>query len=255
MKKFTVLFLALLAFAPLAHANEEIHYPQEKWSFDGPFGTYDRASLQRGFQVYKQVCSACHGLQYLSYRNLVDIGLTELQVKALAAEVTVNDGPNDDGEMFERPGLPSDHFKSPFANEKAARAANGGALPPDLSLIIKARHDGANYVHALLTGYEKPPADIKVNPGQYYNKYFPGHQIGMPPPLNSEGQVTYIDGTKATVDQMSQDVTNFLTWAAEPKMEDRKAMGVKVMLFLIVFAGIMYAVKRKIWKGLKQFED
>jgi ubiquinol-cytochrome c reductase cytochrome b/c1 subunit len=255
-KKVLPIIIALfMVIAPMkSHAAEEIQYPQEKWSFDGPFGTYDRAGLQRGFQVYKQVCSACHSLKYLSYRNLVDIGLTELQVKALAADVTVTDGPNDQGDMFERPGLPSDHFKAPFANEQAARAANNGALPPDLSLIIKAREDGPNYVHALLNGFKPAPADIKMNPGMYYNEYFAGHQIGMPPPLTSEGQVAYADGTKATVDQMSRDVVTFLTWAAEPKMEDRKAMGVKVMLFLFVFAGIMYAVKKKLWKGIKDEE-
>lgn len=257
MKKINFLFLALFAFAPMAAqaSGDAIHYPQEKWTFDGPFGTYDRASVQRGFQVYKEVCSACHGLHLLSYRNLVDIGLTELQVKALAAEVTVIDGPNDDGDMFERPGLPSDHFKSPFANEKAARSANNGAYPPDLSLIIKARHDGANYVHALLNGYTEAPADVKVGAGMHYNKYFAGHQIAMTPPLVSEGQINYVDGTVATVDQMSKDVTSFLTWAAEPKMEERKQMGVKVILFLIVFAGIMYAVKKKVWKGLEKYED
>jgi ubiquinol-cytochrome c reductase cytochrome b/c1 subunit len=236
-------------------SSDEIHYPQQKWSFDGPFGTFDRASVQRGYQVYKQVCSACHGLHYLSYRNLVDIGLSELQVKAVAAEVSVTDGPNDDGEMFERPGLPSDRFKSPFLNEKQARAANNGAYPPDLSLIVKARHDGANYIHALLTGYTDAPADVKVGAGMHYNKYFAGHQIAMTPPLVSDDQVAYADGTKATVDQMAYDVANFLTWAAEPKMEARKQMGVKVMIFLFIFAAIMYAVKKKVWRGLEKYED
>lgn len=257
MKKTSALLIALFLSLPLvANASgDAIHYPQEKWSFDGPFGTYDRGSLQRGFQVYKQVCSACHSMHHLSYRNLVDIGLTELQVKALAAEVTITDGPNDDGEMFERPGLPSDRFKSPFLNEKQARAANNGAFPPDLSLMVKARHDGANYVHALLTGYTEPPADVKLNAGMHYNKYFAGHQIAMTPPLVADNQVAYADGTPVTVDQMSRDVAHFLTWAAEPKMENRKQMGIKVILFLIVFAGIMYAVKRKVWKGLEKYED
>jgi len=191
----------------------------------------------------------------LSYRNLADIGLSELEVKATAAEYTVMDGPNDEGEMFERPALPSDRFKAPFLNEQAARASNGGALPPDLSLMVKARHDGANYVYGLLTGYAEPPKDMKLNAGMNYNKYFAGHQIAMPPPLTGEGQVTYADGTKVTVEQMAHDVTTFLTWAAEPKMEARKQMGVKVILFLIVFAGIMYAVKRKLWRGLEKYED
>jgi len=250
-----IALLALFIAAPHARAEEgEAHAPKQQWSFEGPFGTYDRASVQRGYQVYKQVCSACHSMNYLAYRNLVDIGLNELQVKALAAEVQVKDGPNDDGEMFERPGLPSDHFKAPFANEKAARAANGGAYPPDLSLMVKARHDGANYVYGILTGFEEPPKDFKMNAGMHYNKYFAGHQIAMPQPLVSEGQVSYADGTKATVDQMAYDVTNFLTWAAEPKMEARKQMGVKAILFLVVFAGIMYAVKRKIWRNLEDKE-
>lgn len=255
MKK--IIAIALFLMLPMAAnaSGDAIHYPQEKWSFDGPFGTFDRGSVQRGFQVYKQVCAACHGLHHLSYRNLMDIGLTDLQVKALAAEVTVIDGPNDDGDLFERPGLPSDRFKSPFANEKAARSANNGAYPPDLSLIVKARHDGANYIHALLTGYTEPPKDVKLNAGMYYNKYFAGHQIAMTPPLISEGQVAYADGTVATVDQMAKDVTQFLTWAAEPKMEARKQMGVKVILFLLVFAAVMYAVKRKVWKGLEKYED
>lgn len=250
-----VIALFFLAVPFKAQANEAAHPPEMEWSFNGPFGTFDKASVQRGFLVYKQVCAACHSMKHLSYRNLQAIGLTELQVKAIAAEATFTDGPNDEGDMFERPGLPSDPFKSPYANEKAARASNNGALPPDLSLITKARHDGPNYVHGILTGYEEAPADFKVGPNMHYNKYFAGNQIGMPQPLTTEGQVTYIDGTPATVDQMAKDVTQFLTWAAEPKMEDRKQMGVKVILFLSIFAAIMYAVKRKIWRGLEQYED
>src|SRR5690606_2074619 len=164
---------------------------------------------------------------------------------------TVMDGPNDDGEMFERPGLPSDRFKSPYANEKAARASNNGAYPVDLSLITKARVDGPNYVYALLTGYTEAPEGFALGTGMYYNKYFAGHQIAMPPPLTGEGQVQYADGTTASVEQMARDVTHFLTWAAEPKMEERKRMGVKVMLFLAIFAAIMYAVKRKVWANLE----
>lgn len=245
-----VFFVALSVSSAAFAAEDHVHLPQVKWSFDGITGTYDRAAMQRGYQVYKQVCAACHSMKYVAYRNLTDIGLTELQVKALAAEITVMDGPNDEGEMFERPGLPSDHFKSPYANEKAARASNNGAYPPDQSLLVKARHDGSNYVYGILTGYGEPPADIKLNPGMHYNKYFPGHQIGMAPPL-VDGAVQYADGTEATVDQMAKDVTHFLTWAAEPKMEARKQTGIKVILFLIVFAGIMYAAKRKIWRKLK----
>jgi ubiquinol-cytochrome c reductase cytochrome c1 subunit len=236
-------FLAPPAFA----AGEEIHLPDTRFSFDGVFGHFDRASAQRGFQVYKEVCAACHGMHLMAYRNLRELGLSEAEVAGIAATVQVQDGPNDEGQMFERPGRASDRFPSPFANEQAARAANNGAYPPDLSVITKAREGGADYIHALLTGYEDPPAGVTVAEGMHYNKYFAGHQIAMPPPLTSEGQVEYHDGTKATVDQMARDVSQFLTWAAEPELEQRKAMGVKIILFLTVLGGLAYAVKRKVW--------
>lgn len=255
-KNVAKLVVAALLFAlPVtaqASGSDAKHPAEQQWTFDGPLGHYDRAAVQRGFQVYKQVCSACHGMHHLAYRNLMDIGLNELQVKAIAAEYTVTDGPNDEGDMFDRPGLPSDHFKSPFANEKQARANNGGAYPPDLSLIAKARHNGPNYIYSLLTGYGEPPADVKLGPNMHYNPYFPGHQIAMSSPLVSDGQVAYpADGPQATVKQMAWDVTNFLMWAAEPKLEVRKQTGIKVIFFLIVFAGIMYAVKRKVWSDLE----
>lgn len=239
--------------APAAAEEGSSHHapavPQEKWSFNGPFGTFDRGALQRGFQVYKQVCSACHSMNRLAYRNLSALGYNEAEIKAIAADVTVQDGPNDEGEMYDRPGRPSDHFKSPFANDQAARAANGGALPPDLSLIVRARADGANYVHALMNGYTDVPAGFVLTQGMHYNKYFSGHQIAMPAPLN-EGSVTYEDGTTASVEQMSQDVTTFLTWASEPVMEKRKQTGLKVLIFLFVFSGLMYLTKRKVWKDV-----
>jgi ubiquinol-cytochrome c reductase cytochrome c1 subunit len=188
-------------------------------------------------------------MNLMHYRNLQDIGFSEDQVKQIAASVQVTDGPNDAGDMFERPGRPSDTFKPPFANENAARAANNGALPPDLSLIVKARKGGADYVHGILTGYSDPPADMKMAEGMNYNKYFPGHQIAMPPPL-SDGAVTYPDGTKATVDQMASDVSNFLTWASEPKLEERHFIGVKSVLFLIVLTVLLYGAKRKIWAAV-----
>ncbi|RKK03062.1 cytochrome c1 [Pseudoroseomonas wenyumeiae] len=231
-------------------AEGEIHIPDTKYSFDGPFGTYDRGELQRGFQIYKDVCAACHSMNLLSYRNLQDIGLSADEVTAVAAGVQIPDGPNDNGEMFERPGRPSDRFRHPFANTAAARAANNGALPPDLSVITKARVGGADYIHALLTGYEEPPAGMTVMEGMHYNKYFPGHQIAMAPPLSQEGQVTYADGTKATVDQMARDVSAFLTWAAEPELETRRAMGVRVLIFLAILGGLAYAVKRKTWANV-----
>jgi ubiquinol-cytochrome c reductase cytochrome c1 subunit len=233
-----------------AQAAEEMHLPDTKFSFEGVFGTYDRAELQRGFQVYKEVCSACHSMHLLSYRNLTAIGLSADQVIAVAGSVQVPDGPNDNGEMFERAGRPSDRFRRPFANDAAARAANAGALPPDFSVITKAREGGADYVHALLTGYEEPPAGVTVMEGMHYNKYFPGHQIAMSPPLTQDGQLTFGDGTNATVDRMAHDVAVFLTWAAEPELEIRRAMGVRVIIFLAILGGLTYAVKRKVWANV-----
>jgi ubiquinol-cytochrome c reductase cytochrome b/c1 subunit len=253
-KLVAVIALAFVLTSPVVAqaAGDADHPHDQEWHFNGPFGTFDRASVQRGFQVYKQVCAACHGMQYLSYRNLMDIGLSELQVKAIAAEYTVMDGPNDEGEMFERPGLPSDRFKSPYANEKQARSVNNGAYPPDLSLMAKARHNGPNYIYALMMGFKDAPADVTLGPNMHYNPYFPGRQIAMAPPLISDGQVAYpADGPQPTVKQMAWDVTNFLMWAAEPKMEVRKQTGVKVIFFLIVFAAVMYGVKRKIWENVE----
>jgi ubiquinol-cytochrome c reductase cytochrome c1 subunit len=188
-------------------------------------------------------------MNLLSYRNLADLGFNEDEVKAIAAQYEIEGGPDENGEMFMRAALPSDPFVSPFPNEAAARAANGGALPPDLSLLAKGRPHGEDYLAAMLTGYEEPPEGVTVPPGQYYNAYFPGHLISMPPILQPDG-VAYADGTEATPEQMAQDVSTFLAWAAEPKLEDRKQTGLKVILFLIVFAGLMYAVKRRIWADL-----
>jgi ubiquinol-cytochrome c reductase cytochrome c1 subunit len=235
--------------AQSARAAEAMSLPAQSWSFGGIFGTFDRANAQRGFQVYKEVCTACHSLNQIRFRDLRALGFNEDEVKALAAEIEVTDGPNDEGQMFQRPGRPADRMKSPFPNEKAARAANNGAYPPDLSLIVKARKGGADYLYALLIGYGEAPAGVTIPEGMLYNKYFPGHQIAMPDPLNPD-QVTYSDGTKATVDQMAKDVTTFLAWTAEPEMEQRKALGVKVILFLIVLTFLLYAVKRKVWAAL-----
>ena len=238
-----------LGFATPAFANEP-HSPPGDWPEAGPFGTYDRAALQRGFQVYKQVCSTCHSLKYLSYRNLSALGFNDAEVKAIAADYQVTDGPNDQGEMYQRPGRPSDSFVKPFANDAAARAANGGALPPDLSLIVKARHGHEDYVFSILTGFgQTPPDGEKMADGMNYNPYFPGHQIAMPAPLTPDA-VTYADGTKATVEQEASDVVQFLTWAGEPKMEVRKQYGARVILFLVILAGVMYFLKKEIWKKL-----
>lgn len=218
------------------------------WSFQGIFGTYDRGAQQRGLQIYKEICSACHSLRLVAYRNLDGIGLKEDQIKAIAAEFEVTDGPNEEGEMYTRPARPSDRFAAPFPNDNAARAANNGALPPDLSLMTKARKGGADYVYGLLTGYkEEPPAGFKMMDGLNYNLYFPGNQIAMAPPL-ADDVVEYADGTKATASQLAEDVTTFLAWAAEPELEERKRLGVKVMLFLIVLTAMLYALKRQVWK-------
>ncbi len=240
---------AALALAAPARAASEAPTPAaQHWSFGGIFGTFDRGALQRGFQVYNEVCAVCHSLRLLNYRNLGAIGFSEAQVKEVAAAVEVTDGPDGDGEMFDRPGRPGDRFKSPFANDNAARAANNGALPPDLSLIVKARAGGADYLYAMLTGYrDEAPEGVSMPEGMSYNLYFPGHQIAMPPPLEDD-LVEYADGAKATVAQMAKDVTTFLAWAAEPELEERKRMGVKVVLFLIVLTGMLYAIKRRLWR-------
>lgn len=249
MKKLLLISACVVSMnvaAPAQASETGVVLPHQHWSFSGITGTYDRAALQRGFQVYKQVCSACHSMKRVAYRNLADLGYNEEEIKAIAAEAMITDGPNDQGEMFERPGRPSDRFKSPFPNDQAAKAANGGALPPDLSLITKARPHGASYVFALMTGFSNPPAGEELLPGQYWNKYFTGHKIAMPPPLTA-GAVTYEDGTAGTVEQYAKDVAQFLTWAAEPELEARKQTGLKAILFLAIFAGVMYRVKRRIW--------
>lgn len=242
-----LLGVALLAAPGTGHTAEEAPTPPDlEWSFEGMFGHFDPAQLQRGFIVYNQVCAACHSMNLLAYRNLLDIGISEAAATEIAEQHTVMDGPDDNGDMFERPARLSDRFVAPFPNEQAARAAQGGSYPPDLTLLNKARAGGADYVHGVLVGYEEAPADVELPPGMYWNAYFPGHQIAMPPPL-MEGAVEYPDGTEATVEQMAQDVTAFMQFAAEPRQVERKRTGIKVILFLIVLTGLLYAVKRKIW--------
>lgn len=299
---------SLPAAGPASAAAGGVPLPQQEWSFAGPFGTYDRAAMQRGLQVYREVCATCHGLKYVAFRNLADLGYNEDEVKAIAAEYTIVDGPNDEGEMFERPGAPSDYFPDPFPNVKAAAAANGGAAPPDLSLMAKARVGGPDYIHGILVGYEDlVPQDIlrgiferetqlrqeqyeasladyevllaayneKIEDGQQatrpvepaqpepvesiedlgladtsnFNAHFPGYGIAMAQPLYPDS-VEYADGTPATVDQMAMDVSHFLMWAAEPKLEARKHTGLKVLIFLVVFTGVLYAAKRKVWRDV-----
>ncbi len=238
-----------LAPSQQAVAAEGVAVPQQKWSFDGPFGHYDKMELQRGFQVFREVCASCHGLKYIAFRDLAGLGYSPEEIKQMAEDYTITDGPGDDGEMFDRPGKASDRYPDPFPNDKAAAASNGGAIPPDLSLMAKARPDGANYLYALMTGYEDPPADFDLLEGLHYNAYFPGHQIAMPSPLFEDG-VTYGDETPATVDQMAHDVTAFLMWAAEPKMEERKETGIKVLIFLVIFTVLLYAAKRRVWRDI-----
>ena len=222
------------------------------WSFKGITGTFDRASLQRGFQVYKEVCSSCHSMQYLSYRNLGEPGgpeFTEAEVKAIAASFEVTDGPDSQGEMFTRPGRPSDMFVSPHPNKEAAAAANGGAYPPDMSVLVKARKGGANYIYSVLVGYEDPPPGVKLDDGVYYNKYMIGNKIKMPNNL-MDGLVEYADGTESTVDQMAKDVTTFLAWAAEPELEERHKTGVKVIIYLVLLTILVYLSMKKIWSRI-----
>ncbi|MBI1300093.1 MAG: cytochrome c1 [Alphaproteobacteria bacterium] len=247
---FSFIALFVLVFAGSAYAAGEAKKPpQMEWSFNGPFGTYDKASLQRGYKIYREVCAACHSMKRVYFRNLEALGYNEQQIKNIAAEYNVMDGPNDEGEMFERPAIPADSLPSPFANEQAAKYANGGAYPPDLSLITKARHDGSNYVHALLIGYKDAPEGEEMSDTQHWNAYFPGHKISMAQPF-VDGQIAYEDGSPDTVEQYAKDVTHFLTWAADPYMEERKRTGFRVIVFLIIFAGIMYAVKKKIWSDV-----
>ncbi len=263
----------LLGFANQVSAADDSHGltpPSQKWSFAGPFGKFDRGQLQRGLKIYKEVCASCHSLSYVAFRNLADPGgpgYSAAQVEALASEYKIKDGPDDKGDMFERPGRPADYFPSPFPNEQAARAANGGAYPPDLSLMAKARsyergfpqfifdfflqfqERGPNYIDALLQGYQdKPPQGVTLPEGSFYNKYFPGHAIKMPPPL-SDGQVTFEDGSPATLQQYAKDISAFLMWTAEPHLEARKRLGLQVMVFLIIFSGLLYFTKRKVWAG------
>jgi len=237
-----------------AAAGGEVELPHQSWSFSGVFGHFDDKQLQRGFQVYQQVCSACHAVDYLYYRDLLDLGYSEDHVKGIAAAATVPGDLDEFGEPTERPAIPADRFAKPFPNDVAAAASNGGAVPPDLSLLSKARAGGADHIYGVLVGYrDEVPADkadeISLTATQYYNEYYPGHVISMAPPL-FEGAVEYQDGTPATVEQMAKDVSAFLTWAAEPTMEERKRTGIKVILFLIVMTAVFYAVKRKIWSDV-----
>lgn len=277
LRKVSVLAaaLALVAGSPALAAGGAEHPKNIAYSFDGPFGTFDQAQLQRGFKVYREVCSACHGIDLLSFRNLGDKGgpfydprypnaNDNPYVKAIAAEYQINDIDSETGDVIQRPGTSADRFPSPYPNEAAARGGNGGALPPDLSVIAKARAGGPAYVASLLSGYVNPPAGLAVPAGQYYNPYMAGDVssawtgdpkhvpaggfIAMPPQL-APGKVTFDDGTPSTIEQQAKDVSAFLMWAAEPKLEERKQMGFAVMIYLLLFAGLLYASYRRVWRN------
>jgi ubiquinol-cytochrome c reductase cytochrome c1 subunit len=281
MRLFKTLAAALIAVmaisaTPAFAAGEAKHPRRAGFSFEGPFGTFDQAQLQRGYKVYREVCAACHSMELLSFRTLGERGgpfwspdaespATNPYVRALAAEVQVADIDSETGEPIMRPATASDRFPSPYPNVTAATAANGGAYPPDLSVMAKARHDGANYIYSLLSGYEEPPEGLQINPGQYYNPYMAGDMtpfwtgdpdkvpyggfIAMPQPL-IDGQITYDDGSPETVDQYSRDVAAFIAWASEPHQIQRKQAGMGVLIFLLLFLGLTYASYRRIWKGV-----
>ena len=256
MKNFLRIFLITsLVFGLSVKSNsaEKIEYLTTDWSFKGLFGKFDRGALQRGYQVYTEVCSSCHSMKYLSYRNLAEKGGPEFSIaeaKAIAASFEVTDGPNDDGEMFTRPGKLSDKFVMPYDNVKAAQAANGGAYPPDMSVLVKARGGGVDYIYSLLQGYEDPPVGMSLDDGVYYNKYMYGNKIKMANQL-SDGLVEYGDGTTASVEQMSKDVTTFLMWAAEPHLESRHQMGFKAIVYLIILTILVYFSMKKIWSRIE----
>ena len=252
---FRISFLILLLFGFQISSNsaEKVEYLKTNWSFKGPFGKFDRAALQRGYQVYQEVCSSCHSMKYLSYRNLVEEGGPEFsvdQAKAIAASFEVKDGPNADGEMFMRPGRLSDKFVMPYDNEKAAQAANGGAYPPDMTVLAKARGGGVDYIYSLLQGYEDPPVGVTLDDGVYYNKYMYGNKIKMSNQL-SDGLVEYADGTNASVEQMAKDVSTFLMWTAEPHLESRHRMGFKAIFYLIILTILVYFSMKKIWSRIE----
>ena len=256
MKNFLRIFLITsLVFGLSVKSNsaEKIEYLTTDWSFKGLFGKFDRGALQRGYQVYTEVCSSCHSMKYLSYRNLAEKGGPEFSIaeaKAIAASFEVTDGPNDDGEMFTRPGKLSDKFVMPYDNVKAAQAANGGAYPPDMSVLVKARGGGVDYIYSLLQGYEDPPVGMSLDDGVYYNKYMYGNKIKMANQL-SDGLVDYGDGTTASVEQMSKDVTTFLMWAAEPHLESRHQMGFKAIVYLIILTILVYFSMKRIWSRIE----
>ena len=252
MKKlFLCLASLMMAGSALAAGGGDVVLKQKDWSFSGPFGSFDKAAMQRGLQAYVEVCSGCHSLDYVSFRNLDDLGYNEAEIKAIAAQYEVEDGPNDDGDMFMRAALPADRFPAPYANQNAARAANNGAYPPDLSLIAKARANGPDYLYSLLTSYEEAPGDTEIPEGMYYNAAYSGHMIAMPQPLYGD-DVTYADGAESSVEAISADLVAFLAWTAEPALEKRKRTGVAVVAFLLILSVMSFGAMRFIWADVKK---
>ena len=253
MKWYNAFVLSSFLFISNAFGagSGDVVLKHKDWTFNGPFGVLDKASMQRGFQAYREICASCHSLDYIAFRNLSDLGYNDAEIKAFAAEYDVEDGPNDEGEMFLRPGIPADRFPAPYPNEAAARAGNGGAYPPDLSLITKARAKGPDYLYSLLTSYKDAPDDKNVPDGMYYNAAYPGHLIAMPQPIYG-GDVTYADGAPTDVSAIASDLVYFLTWTAEPSLERRKRTGVNVLMFLLIMVGMSYGAMKFIWADVKK---
>mgnify|MGYP002013274239 FL=1 len=250
--KYTKIFLFLILILPIHSfsATNQTELMKQNWPFNGIFGRFDNTALQRGFKVYREVCAACHGIRHVSFRDLKNIGFSSDEIKLIAGEYQLMDGPDDEGEMYERDAKPSDKFIGPYPNENAARVANNGAYPPDLSLMVKARAGGADYLYSLLNGYKEYPDEFEQSDGMYYNIFYPGNQIAMPNPIMDD-IVEYDDGTEATHSQISKDVSSFLAWTAEPELEERKALGVKTIFFLVLLTIMLLGVKRKIWKDVE----
>jgi len=249
LRLVSLIFILLFSGSSFSAGSSDQKMPKHKWSFSGITGTFDKASIQRGYKVYREVCSGCHSMNLLYYRDLIDIGFSEDQVKSIASDYTVLDGPNDEGEMFERSAKPADKFISPYANEQEARYSNNGSYPPDLSVIVKARKNGADYLYNLLLGYSDPPNDFELSEGMYYNKWYEGYQISMSQPLDDE-YVDYDDGTENSLPQLAEDVVTFLAWSAEPELEIRKNIGVKVILFFLITGFLFYLMKKRLWKDI-----